>query len=197
MISIVRMRGLIVLLPAAVSCLGQEWKEHQARGEQLFRSGQVKESVQAFDKAIELEPRLAPYNWQRGISLYYAGQIAACEKQFALHATVNPNDVENSVFWYLCGKRPYPPVKGDDRVPMSQVNALYAGTGKVEEVLKAAPGGGADGQFYAHLYIGLWYAANGDCKRGMDFMRKAAGEHARNHYMGDVARVHVKTVKCP
>jgi lipoprotein NlpI len=174
----------------------QAWKEPQARGEELFRAGKPKEAVREFDKAIGLEPRLLPYNWQRGIALYYAGRKAECEKQFELHATVNPNDVENSAFWYLCGKRPYPPVSGDTRIPMGEINALYAGNGSVEQVLAAAPRGGADGQFYAHLYIGLWYEANGDCRKGLEFIAKAAGEHARNHYMGDVARVHMKLVRC-
>lgn len=181
----------------AMTAWGQAWKEHQARGEELFRAGKVKEAVQAFDKAIELEPRLLPYNWQRGIALYYAGQKKECEKQFALHAEVNPNDVENSAFWYLCGKRPYVPVTGDSRAPMAEVNALYAGTGSVEKVLAAAARGGAEGQFYGHLYVGLWYEANGECRKGLEYVGKAAGEHARTHYMGDVARVHVKVIRCP
>ncbi|MBL8295589.1 MAG: tetratricopeptide repeat protein [Bryobacterales bacterium] len=188
------MRWLMVLV--AMTAWGQTWKEHQARGEELFRAGKVKEAVKAFDKAIELEPRLLPYNWQRGIALYYAGQKKECEKQFELHATVNPNDVENSAFWYLCGKRPYVPVGGDDRVPMAEVDSLYAGKGSVEKVLAAAARGGGDGQFYGHLYVGLWYEANGECRKGLEYLSKAAGEHARNHYMGDVARVHVKLVKC-
>jgi len=175
---------------------GQSWKEHQARGEELFRAGKVKEAVKAFDKAIELEPRLGPHNWQRGIALYYAGEKKECEKQFEQHAQVNPNDVENSAFWYLCGKRPYVAGSGDPRAPMAEVHALYGGTGTVEKVLAAAGGGGAEGQFYGHLYVGLWYEANGACRKGLAYLRKAAGEHGRTHYMGDVARVHVKLVRC-
>lgn len=162
----------------------------------MFRAGKAMESLAEFDKAVQAEPRLLPYNWQRGIALYYAGRKAECEKQFELHATVNPNDVENSAFWYLCGKRPYVPVSGDSRPPMAQVDLLYQGKLPADEVIKAAESGGEDGLFYGHLYVGLWYEANGECRKGLDYMKKAANEYWRNHYMGDVARVHVKLVKC-
>lgn len=36
-----------------------------------FRSGRVEASVADFDRAIQLQPSLAPYMWQRGLSLYY------------------------------------------------------------------------------------------------------------------------------
>ena len=30
-------------------------------------------SIQAFDEALHLDPAIRPYLWQRGLSLYYAG----------------------------------------------------------------------------------------------------------------------------
>lgn len=41
------------------------------RGMSRFRSGRVDESIQDFDRALLLQPRLRPYMWQRGLSLYY------------------------------------------------------------------------------------------------------------------------------
>ncbi len=79
---------------------------------------------------------------------------------------------------------------------MAQVDLLYQGKLGVDDVIKAAKSGGEDGLFYGHLYVGLWYEANGECRKGLEYMKKAAGEYWRNHYMGDVARVHMKLVKC-
>jgi hypothetical protein len=36
-----------------------------------FRAGRVADSVADADTALRLNPDLAPYLWQRGISLYY------------------------------------------------------------------------------------------------------------------------------
>jgi lipoprotein NlpI len=44
--------------------------------------------------------------------------------------------------------------------------------------------------FYANLYIGLWYEAEGNAKIAREHIFKAAGEYAVEGYMGDVARVH-------
>lgn len=41
------------------------------RGMARFRSGRVAASIADFDRAVSLQPRLAPYMWQRGLSLYY------------------------------------------------------------------------------------------------------------------------------
>ncbi len=40
-------------------------------------------------------PGAEPELWQRGLALYYTERFADGQKQFELHKTVNPNDVEN------------------------------------------------------------------------------------------------------
>ena len=42
-------------------------------GMRSFRKGDVAGSIQAFDEALRLDPAIRPYLWQRGLSLYYAG----------------------------------------------------------------------------------------------------------------------------
>src|ERR1041384_7001864 len=110
----------------------------QGRGEMNFKAGHFKESVADFDRVIELSPEQAPYHWQRGISLYYAGRFSDGRAQFELHRTVNPNDVENAVWHFLCVARERGvtnaraamlDVGPDARVPMHEVYALYRGTG--------------------------------------------------------------------
>jgi lipoprotein NlpI len=179
----------------------------QQRGSEHFKLGHIKEAIADFDKFLELVPQQSPHHWQRGIALYYAGRFADGRKQFELHQTVNPNDVENAVWHFLCVAREAGvekaraaliPIQGDARVPMVEVHALFAGKAKPEEVLKAA---GADGTptarlnrqlFYAHLYLGLYFEATGDETRAREHIQKAAGQHRTEDYMGDVARVHLQ-----
>ena len=90
------------------------------------------------------------------------------------------------------------PIERDSRVPMKQVHALFAGRGTTADVLAAAQAGAPpaeelkDRLFYAHLYIGLYQEALGDNRAAKEHLLKAAQDYAADHYMGDVARVHVK-----
>jgi lipoprotein NlpI len=181
---------------------------YQLRGMEHFKLGHFKESVADFDKVIELMPAQGPHHWQRGISCYYAGMFEEGRKQFESHQTVNPNDVENAVWHFLCNARANGvekargsliPISGDSRVPMKEVHALFAGKATPEDVLTAAQGGKPerrnDQLFYAHLYLGLYYEALGDAKRAREHMLKAALDFKADHYMGDVARVHAALLR--
>jgi len=154
-----------------------------------------------------LLPFQVPQHWQRGIAYYYAGRFEAGRKQFELHQTVNPNDVENAVWHFLCVARASNvekaraaliPITGDARVPMMEVHALFAGKLKPEDILKAATAGNPPAArlnrqlFYAHLYLGLYFEALGDDGKAREHITKAAGEYQTGDYMGDVARVHLQ-----
>lgn len=181
---------------------------YQKRGELHFKLGNFAESIADFDKFIEAQPEQSPHHWQRGISLYYAGRFEDGRKQFELHQTVNPYDVENAVWHFLCVARASGveqarakliPIERDARIPMMQIHALFAGKAKPEEVMEAAQKGSAaqvDNQvFYAHLYLGLYYEAIGDVKRAREHIFKAATGFKAEHYMGDVARVHAAVLR--
>ena len=179
---------------------------YQRRGSEHFKLGRITESITDFDQYLALKPDQMPYHWQRGISYYYAGKYEDGRKQFEAHQKVNPNDVENAVWHYLCVARASGvakarasllPIANDERVPMMKVYALFAGTLKPEDVLAAAKAGKPSTDalktrlFYAHLYLGLYYEAAGDGPKALEHLRKAAGEYRTRGYMGDVARVHV------
>ena len=183
---------------------------YQYRGLENFRSGRVKESVIDFDKYVELNPAAEPYHWQRGIAYYYAGQFDQGRKQFELHQTVNPNDVENAAWHFLCAARAAGvekaraallPLGQDSRVPMKEIHDLLAGTAKPEAVLTAAQGGNALGavlnrqMFYANLYLGLYFEALGDEKQSREYIFKAAESGKDNDYMGEVARLHAELLR--
>ena len=105
-----------------------------AIGSAAFKNADMRRSIEAFDAAIEQEPAQAPHHWQRGISYYYAKQFEDGEKQFQIHRTVNPQDVENSVWHFLCAvpligtvnaRAQLIPIDNDARVPMMQIYELF------------------------------------------------------------------------
>ena len=192
-------------ITAAIEADGGSPSLYNRRGEAHFRAGSIDASIADFDRAIELEPRLAPHHWQRGISLYYAGRFREGYEQFELHQTVNPRDVENGVWHFLCRARANGiedaranmlPISGDPRVPMAEIWQLFQGKATVDDVLQAAARGGGgtihNQFFYAHLYVGLYYEALEQGARASEHIRKAAGAPGATHYMGDVARVHAR-----
>jgi lipoprotein NlpI len=165
-----------------------------------FEAGRVTESAAAFDALITLVPAAAPELWQRGIALYYAGRYRDCRAQFESHRTVNPNDVENAVWHFLCVARAESPEKAkaailpvgpDSRVPMRQVYEMFRGTLSPDRVLAAA-GARPSGEFFAHLYVGLYYEALRD-KRALEHIRRAAADRfaEAGGYMHTVAKVHL------
>ncbi len=174
-----------------------------ARGEDHFRHARVTESLADFDRQLELQPDRAAEHWQRGIALYYAGEYEKGARQFKLHQTVNPQDVENAAWHFLClvraptgsveaARRDLIRVTDDRRVPMAQIQQLFAGTMKPEDVLRIGEKAGGAAKFYAELYVGLYYEALGQDDESLRFLALAAeNPAAKNSYMGDVARVHV------
>ena len=185
---------------------------HQRRGIARFKLGQFKESVADFDKELKLRPAGKPYHWQRGIALYYAGDYKAGREQFELHKTVNPGDVENAAWHFLCvakesgvdaARKALIPVVGDSRIPMAKIHDLFAGTANDDDVMRAAIVGNPDPDelkdrlFYAHLYVGLYHEAIGDAAGAKQHIDLAATNYRQNHYMGWVARVHAKLLEKP
>ena len=204
------LRQLDPLLKQTV--LGQASKEHvrnlaartfQTRGEHHFRHGRIAQSITDFDRQIELQPDQEAHHWQRGIAYYYAGEFEKGARQFELHRTVNPQDVENAAWHLLCAARvpggsiekarkSLIPVASDSRVPMAQIQLLFSGKVSPDDVSKAGQNSGGTAKFYADLYVGLYYEVMGDDNQARRYIRLAAeNPSARGSYMGDVARVHV------
>lgn len=169
----------------------------------LFFDGNPRDSATVFDELVALRPELTPELWQRGLALYYAGRFEDGRRQFELHKKVNPNDVENPAWHYLCVARSATPavarrsmlaVGQDSRVPMREILALYRGEGTEEAVLAAASQGEEKSLrnqlCYAHLYVGLYAEAQGDDTKAKRHMLQAAETFSMDHFMGRVAQVH-------
>jgi lipoprotein NlpI len=165
-----------------------------------FLSGRVKESVVGFDRVAALAPDVAPQLWQRGIALYYVGRYDDCRKQFESHRTVNPNDVENPAWHFLCvahaespqrARAVLLPVGPDQRSPMREIYEMFKGALTPDAVL-AAGKGSLSGRFFSELYVGLYYEATGNTAAALVHLKTAAADDfARaGGYMHRVATLH-------
>jgi lipoprotein NlpI len=179
------------------------------RGDAQLKLGKFKEAVVDFDAFLAAHPDRAPEHWRRGIALYCAGRYADGVKQFDLHRTVNPQDVENSAWHYLCNARVTDretarkgllPVNKDARVPMPQVLELFAGKLKPDDVVDAAEKAGLKGdrltaaRFYAQLYVGLYYESEGDATKAKQHLAAAVDKYKVPDYMWDVANVRLRAL---
>ena len=197
--------GLLLSTISVLTCtmIGQaqadRGREIFDRAVRDFQNGRIQESVSGFDQLVKIAPAALPQLWQRGIALYYAGRFKDCREQFEIHRTVNPNDVENAAWHFLCVARAESPDKAraailpvgsDSRIPMSQIYRMFRGDLTPKQVLKAG-GSSPEGQFYAELYTGLYLEALGETEQALKHIRNAAAErYSGSGYMHDVARVH-------
>jgi len=169
-----------------------------------FEHGRFAASAATFDELAKLVPEQAPQLWQRGIALYYASRFTDCRRQFESHRAVNPDDVENAAWHFLCAAREQTPEKAraallpvgpDPRSPMREVYQMFSGKLSPDAVLKAA-GNSVAGQFYAHLYTGLYFEALGQNNLALTHMKEAASDRyaSAGGYMHMVAAVHLKAM---
>lgn len=200
----IRFAALLLVAVAARPVVAQridaETRGLLERGIEAFLAGRVEESVGLFDRVATQAPRLAPELWQRGIALYYVGRYADCRRQFESHRSVNPNDVENPAWHFLCvahaesparARAALLPVGPDQRSPMREVYQMFQGTltpAKVIEAGAASP----SGQFFAQLYVGLYYEATGDATRALEHLKAATNPRfaSAGGYMHVVATLH-------
>ena len=185
--------------------LGERAQEVLDRASADFQSGRIDKSVAGFDNLVKLVPAIAPQLWQRGIALYYAGRYNDCRSQFESHRTVNPNDVENAAWHFLCVARAESPEKArsallsvgpDSRVPMHEIYEMFRGTRRPQDVLAAA-GAQPEAQFYARLYLGLYFEALGNESLARENIAAAASDRFASvgGYMHGVAKVHLKLLQ--
>ena len=194
---------LVLALASAFSVPGEQSPQAiMNRAVNAFEKGRFGESATAFDELAKAVPDQAPQLWQRGIALYYARRYDDCRRQFESHRTVNPDDVENAVWHFLCVARGESPAKAraallpvgpDARVPMREVYQMFRGTLTPEQVLSAA-GSQPAALFYGHLYVGLYFEAQGMTARALEHIRIAAADRFEREggYMHMVARVHAR-----
>jgi lipoprotein NlpI len=144
-----------------------------------------------------------PRLWQRGIALYFVGKHELAAEQFVQHREVNPHDVENAAWHFLCvakaesfdkARQSVLPAPNDPRIPMTEVQQMLRSgdTDRVTRRMDKVPAESPDrnsAMFYGNFYLGLYADARGDQQTALTKMSLAAKD-APHHYMGDIARVY-------
>lgn len=197
--------ALLKELDAAISKDSSNSQLYIERGSLRFRTGKIEPSIEDFDKCIALMPDSKPYLWQRGISLFYAGKYDLGKEQFEVHRSVNPNDVENAFWHFLCAAK----LKGaqeasqdillsgfDQREPLMQIQKMIAGKLEPSEVVETMKSGSKSVLFYGHLYLGLYFDAKNDRTKAKEHLAKCV-ELKYPGYMNDVAKIHLKMLDEP
>ena len=189
---------------------------YSRRGDVYFFLGRFPESVADYDTMVELDDSLKASHWRRGIALFYAGRYQDAAGQFESYHSFDQVDRENGIWRYLSQHKAHGRAKAregllkyqkDDREPFPAVYKLFAGTISPDQILddiRAADLSKDDREqrlFYAHLYIGLNYAVEGDPERA----RFHLAEATRNSwgpaagygpaYMWHVARLHEELLR--
>jgi lipoprotein NlpI len=195
------------LLSSHIEKFPEDPTGYYLRGRERFRQAKIKESVADFDQVVKQSPAREKQLWERGISQYYAGDYARGAKQFELYQTYHDADVENAAWRYLCqakatdvktAKRDLLPIKGDERPVLMDIYAMFKEEKTPSEVISIAEKVNGDetdkkmAMFYAQLYVGIYYEALGEDKKSLEHIRLAAEKYNDDHYMGDVAKVHLK-----
>ncbi|MFO1041042.1 MAG: hypothetical protein U0941_04605 [Planctomycetaceae bacterium] len=186
------------------------------RGDACFFLGRFDEAVADYDEMNKLDESQANSNWRRGIALFYAGKFKDAAAQFESYHSFDQVDRENGIWRYLSQYKAHGREKAregllkyekDDREPFPSVYKLFAGTMKPAEILERIDAAEISKDerekrlFYAHLYIGLNYAVEGDAADAQRHLRLAtlnkwgpAAGYGPN-YMWHVGRLHEELLR--
>ena len=174
----------------------------------MLRCGDAHHAIVQFEKYLDKRPADRPHLWQLGIALYFDGKFKEGAELFEKHREVNPNDVENAAWHFLCvakgdspekAKQMLLPAPDDFRPPMKEVlEMLKSGdTAPVKERMTSFGDNESrakSAQFYGDFYLGLYADALGDKATAQKHLDAAAKDSPRN-YMGDVAKVYSRYLK--
>lgn len=190
-----------------IGLLPDDLRVQQRAAELLYLSGYAKESLPAFDRVIELDPSKAAQNWQRGIALATAGEFKRGAEQFKLHHDVNPDDVENSAWYFLCvaksegveaAKKAVIGSRGDSRPPMMEILKMLKGEATPDQVLEAAAKSGRNefetnnAKSFGDLYVGLYFDSMGKSEEARKYLKRSL-DYDVVSYMSRTAKVYLET----
>jgi lipoprotein NlpI len=176
-------------------------------GDALLRAGKTKEAIDQFENYLRLRPESRAYLWQYGIALFFEGRYGDGRRLFEAHRKVNPNDVENAAWHFLCiakdagldeARAEVLPAPGDPRPPMEEILERLAGgdSQSIEDAINAVPVGPrrVSAEVYGHLYLALIADAEGDDLAAQNWIQQAA-RTPLTHYMADIARVYAERLQ--
>lgn len=210
--------GAVKALDSMIELRPEIPRLYYLRGVANFEVRNFRQSVADFDQLIKLEPRRSDELWERGISCYFAGDYEAGAKQFLDYQNYHDQDVENSVWRYLClakskgvatARETLLPIERDSRPGLMEVLELYRGKLTPQQLLEKMQQTELNGEaeagyrFYTLLYVGLYYLAEDDKAKAADYLAQAgdkklleAGSSRISEYMWNTARIaHAEVIK--
>lgn len=184
-------------------------RELLQQGMSRFRTGDVSGSLESFDKAIDRNPEVAKFSWQRGISLFYLRRYEECNAQFRNDVAMNPSDSEEVLWAFMCDSKQYGSdnarkmmlelSKADSRPIMRAIYDTFKGLGKsdIASLLKVGESYGTNSAefFYSRLYASMLLDAIDDSRKSKMLMREASDSfygRTSQDYMAAVARVYLQ-----
>ena len=177
-------------------------------GDLYLRSGKVNSAITQYERYVELVPVDKPELWQYGVALALADRFDEGRQLFEMHRIVNPNDVENAAWHFLCvaklagiaeARKLVLPAPSDSRVPMNEIRRLLI-DGNEERVWSAVnqlpedAAGHKEASFYANLYLGLLADAQKNPTKAKRLVGAAAKTEQVN-FMADIARVYLTEIE--
>lgn len=186
------------------------------RAQAHFRAGRVLDAIKDWESYRDREPQPEKTlkMFQLGIAYAVAGQYEDGRKLFGWFNTVESEDVEAAAWHYLCvargadadgvakARNSLLEVDNDKRLPMMQINELLKGNIGPSDVFAAAKSGDPSESelkqrlFYSHLYVGVYYLADGRNWLARGHLSRAANTWQPDavmdqtlNYMADVSRV--------
>ncbi len=169
-----------------------------------LRSGKIHSSIKQFERYLAVVPNDKPELWQYGIALALVGRYDEGRKLFELHRVVNPNDVENAAWHFLCiakksglkeAKKMVLPAPGDVRIPMEEIRRMLIDgdenrvTAAIDALAQDSPRR-QEAEFYGKLYMALYADAAGKADKAISLLEEAMKIEQTN-YMADVAKVYL------
>ena len=189
---------------------------YSRRGDAYFFLGRFDEAVADYDQMVKLDESQGNSHWRRGIAFFYAGRFKDAAAQFESYHSFDQVDRENGIWRYLSQHKAYGQKKAregllkyekDDREPFPSVYKLFAGTMTPQQILDAIDKAEISKDerekrlFYAHLYIGLNHAVEGDDAAAQRHLRLSTlntwGPSAGYgpSYMWQVGRLHEELLR--
>ena len=147
-----------------------------------FKNAHIMETASGFDQVAKLVPDRGRNSGSVASRLYSQGRYQDCREQFESHRTVNPDDVENAAWHFLCVARAESPAKAkaallpvgpDGRAPMRQIYLMFRGELTPDQLMGSAQTS-TESQFYGHLYAGLYAEALGNKTAALKHISQAA-----------------------
>ena len=124
---------------------------YRHRSAEWLRLGYLDKALADLDTMANRWPTQAFQLWERGVVCYELGDYEKGARQLVKYGEAYEHDVENSVWILMCqakvenlkrARQGMLPAAGDQRVPMSQIYAMFKGTGTAQQVLDAAANSG-------------------------------------------------------